>query len=124
MAKPKREVIQGWIDNDSYGTDVLKEDKDSYSGEAIASVFEEYTGKEISVHYYITDKKVSEDEALEASVIKDLGGEVKAEFILDAYSSWTVMDHKQEAVVGGHDLIEELSSYGGKYCTLIIESKA
>lgn len=124
MADTKKEVVQGWIDSDSYGSDVLKENKGDYSGTAIAVVFEEYTGEEVSVHYYITDSKVTELEALEASVIKDLGGEVKAEFILDAYSSWTVMEHKQEAVVGGHDLIEELSNYEGKYCTLVIETRA
>jgi hypothetical protein len=118
-----KKVTCGWIDTDSYGSLVIKVDKHDHSGSPIAEVFEEYTGKKIAVHYYITDETVTEDQALEASVRKDLGGDVQAEFILDAYSSWTIMDFKQEAVVGGHDLIAELESYEDKFCTLIIESE-
>lgn len=115
-----KEVSQGWIEYDSYGSLVLKANKDNYSGEPVAELFEPFNGKTVSTHYYITDKPVTEDEALEASIVKDLGGETKAEFILDAYSSWTVLDHKQEATVGGHNLIDELDTYEGKYCTLVI----
>lgn len=118
-----KEISQGWIKYDNYGTLVLKGKKDDYSGEAVAELFEPFNGKEVSVHYYITDKPVTEAEALEASVVKDLGGETKAEFILDAYSSWTVLEHKQKAVVGGHNLIDELDTYEGKYCTLVISTR-
>lgn len=107
-------IYSGFINNDEYGVDNI-------GNEPIADIFEQYNGKIISVQYYITDKKVTPEQALEASIIKDFGGKVDAEYVLDAYSSWTILELIQNASVGGHNIYDELSSYDGKYCTLIIQ---
>lgn len=119
----KERVFTGWLDVNTYGVTVIKSTKDEYFGEPIAELLEDFQGKEVSVHYYITNKKMSQDEALESSIRKDLGGVVDAEYDLDAYSSWTVMELDEKGMVGGHDLIDELGSHEGKYCILVVQVK-
>ncbi len=120
MSKDFKEIIQGWVYTDSYGALTLSQKENDRYGQSVAELFEEYAGKSLAVSYYITDKQVSTDEAMSASIVKDLGGEIDAEFVLDAYSEWTVMEFKEKAIVGGHDLVQELETYEGKYCTLVL----
>ena len=81
-------------------------------------------GDKVFVRYYLSDKEITLDQANTALIIKKCGGDIdELEFILDAYSEYTIMDYKEDLKVGGHDLFEELVDYDGKYLILIIEKQ-
>jgi len=90
--------------------------------ELIKNDFEK--GNSVFVSYYITDKKVSEAEAKKSLILKTIGGNLdELHYELYAYSEYTIEDIKEGFIVGGHDLINELKNYEGKFLTLIIEKK-
>jgi len=75
--------------------------------------------KQVTVSYYITDIPCTKEEAKE-DFIKKLSGSVSTKFNT-RYSDitgylWT----DEECKIGGHDLIEELGSYIGKFVILEI----
>lgn len=93
----------------------------SYLVEDVKTDFKK--GDNVFVRYYVTDKEVTEEEAKEALILKTINGNVdELEFILDAYSEYTIMELEEHLVVGGHDLFNELQDYEGKFLTLIIET--
>jgi hypothetical protein len=93
-----------------------------YLVEAVECDFKK--GDKVFVRYYLSDKEITLDQANRALIIKTCGGDIdELEFILDAYSEYTIMDYKEELKVGGHDLFEELEDYEGKYLILIIEKQ-
>ena len=80
----------------------------------------ENSGHYLTVKYFISDVERSYDDMLEdwLTVIMGIG---EAEFV-QHYSDitgylWT----DENLMVGGHDLLQELRSYIGKYCLLEIE---
>ncbi len=96
---------------------------DSYLVGDVESDFKK--GDRVFVRYYVTDKEVTEDEAKEAVIRKAIGGNLdELEFILDAYSEYTILELEEHLVVGGHDLLSELQDYDGKFLTLVVEANA
>ena len=68
------------------------------------------------------NKQITEEEAKEKFLLSTFGREVESiNFVLEAYSEWTIMDYVEEFKIGGHDLYKELSNYDGSYLLLIIE---
>jgi hypothetical protein len=56
-------------------------------------------------------------------VIYLFGGDIEElDFVLDAYSEYTIMDYSEELKIGGHDLFNELQNSEGKFLLLIIEA--
>lgn len=93
-----------------------------YLVEAVERDFKK--GEKVFVRYYLSDKEITLDQANTALIIKTCGGYIdELEFILEAYSEYTIMDYKEDLKVGGHDLFEELEDYEGKYLILIIEKQ-
>lgn len=81
-------------------------------------------GDLIFVRYYISDKEITEDQAKEALILKTIGGNIdELDFVLEAYSEYTIMDYNESLKIGGHDLFQELQDCDGKYLLLIIDSK-
>lgn len=111
-------IYKGFLEIDEYGC--LK-CGDSYLVKDIELDFKK--GDKVFVRYYVTDKEVTEDKAEEALILKTIGGNIDdLEFVLDAYSEYTIMELEEHLVVGGHDLFNELQSCEGKFLTLIIEA--
>ena len=75
--------------------------------------------KNVSVNYYISDEKLPREE-LEKKHIEKIFGIVDAE-CYPVYSDvtgylWT----EEKCIIGGHDLVEELNNYEGKYIDMEI----
>ncbi len=121
----KTEIYKGWLLEGSWGEgdDILylsPNVNSYYDGEVLAEVLEELKGEPVSVRYHITSKEMSLDEATE-DYIKKLYGKVDAD-VGHHYSEitgylWT----DEEINIGGHDLIEELHSFIGKYLILVVD---
>lgn len=110
-----RKKYTGYIDIDGDGLlNIVQDDKSLVLADLIKNDFN--IGDNVSVKYYILDKEKTEEEATDALLKRIYGDIEKLNFILEAYSEWTILD------LGGHDLIEELSGYEGKYLILIIKS--
>lgn len=78
------------------------------------------SGKTVTVRYWTTDKQVTRNEAIKAFNEK-LMGKVDCDFGAH-YSEMTgYLFTDEEVNVGGHDLIERLRSYVGKFLILEIE---
>ena len=43
------------------------------------------------------------------------------EWVLDAYSEYSITEFKENLVIGGHDLVGELTNYKGKFLLLVVE---
>ena len=111
-------IYTGKLNIDDYGC--LEYGDNGYLLEDVEGDFNR--GDKVFVAYYISDKEITLNEAKEALVMKTCGGNIdELEFILDAYSEWTIMDYKEDFKVGGHDLFDELEDHDGKYLILIIE---
>jgi len=109
----------GFLNIDEYGCLTIG---DNYLIDLIDDDFKK--GDKIFIRYYITDKEVTDEEAAKAHIIKTIGGEIdELDFILDAYSEYTILDYNEELKIGGHDLFDELCNSDGKYLNLIIEKK-
>ena len=86
----------------------------------VAEELEWMNGKNVTVRYWITDSKVTRDEAAE-DFIRNLIGVAETR-LGSRYSEmtgylWTDEDLK----VGGHDLLDELKSNVGKWLILEVE---
>jgi len=86
----------------------------------VEELSEEIGNKFTTVRYYISDKEVTLEQA-EEYFIRQLYGEVDADYHM-SYSEltgylWTT----EELEIGGHDLLEELKSHIGKYLILIAQ---
>ena len=93
--------------------------QDSYLIEEITNTFKR--GDVVSVEYFITDKEVTEEEARETFVMKTLGGPIEElDFVLEAYSIYSILELTEELIIGGHDLLEELQSFEGSFLILVI----
>ena len=112
-------IYTGKLNVDEYG---CLECGDEYLVESVEDDFKK--GDKVFVRYYLSDKEITLDQANTALIIKTCGGDIdELEFILDAYSEYTIMEYKEELKVGGHDLLEELEDYEGKYLILIVEKQ-
>ena len=125
-----RKKYTGYIDIDGDGLlNIVQDDKSLVLADLIKNDFN--IGDNVSVKYYILDKEKTEEEATDALLKRIYGDIEKLNFILEAYSEWTIeaysewtiLDLEEEVIIGGHDLIEELSGYEGKYLILIIRAE-
>lgn len=77
-------------------------------------------GKQVTARYWITDRECTKDEANDC-FMKEVMGYGEADFG-SRYSECTgYLWTDEELNIGGHDLIEELNSYIGKWLILEIE---
>jgi hypothetical protein len=113
----------------------IKDDGDyeylSLSGynEPLAKVLECYHNKVLSIHYFIVDKEMSEDEAMTEFLTNidtdkyELKGKADIQYI-PRYSEYTgYLWTDEDLMIGGHDLLEELSSNIGRYLILIVNEE-
>ena len=111
-------IYKGFLTIDEYG---CLECGDSYLISDVGSDFEK--GDKVFVRYFLSDKEITEEQAKEALILKTLGGDIEElDFILDAYSEYTIMDYSEELKIGGHDLFNELQDSEGKFLLLIIDA--
>ena len=113
-------VYKGIVKEGDYG-----ENSDAlFIGEGsqpIAKIFEEdFEAKQVTVRYWTSDVEKTKEE-IQESVLRKLFGDVDAMYS-DSYSEitgylWT----DEELNVGGHDLIEEIRSYLGKFIYLEVD---
>lgn len=99
------------IDNET-NIDLVKKFK------AIFDLFE----SEVSVDYFISDVKKTDDEIKE-SYLMNIWGAISADYTEDSYrySSLTFgTDYNSYLKIGGHDLFEEMKDFEGKWCVLTI----
>lgn len=89
--------------------------------EPIAEILQDkINGKEVSIRYWISNTEKPKQE-LQETFLKKLFGAVDAEY-QDVYSDYTgYLWTDQNLKIGGHDLLEELLSYLGKFIYLEID---
>lgn len=115
-----KKIYSGMLEIDCYGC--LK-CGDSYLIDDMDYDFKQ--GDKVFVRYFLSDKEIIEDEATEALIFKTIGGNVDSlNFVLYAYSEYTILEYDEKAVIGGHDLFSELQDAEGNYLLLIIETCA
>ena len=112
-----QEIYAGKLNIDEYG---CLQCGDEYLIESVDRDFKK--GDRVFVRYYLSDKEITLEEANKALIIKTCGGDIEElEFILCAYSEYTIMDYKEELKIGGHDLFNVLEDQEGKYLILVID---
>lgn len=85
------------------------------------AIFDLYES-EVSVNFFVCDKKISEKEVLEAHIAK-LSGAIDAKY--ESYS-YDYSEHSYGTYhdtylqIGGHNLLDELSDSEGKWCLMKI----
>lgn len=111
----KTKTYQGWIGACPYGFLSLADNQaDEYPPSLADKITEDWeTGEKVSLRYYIT--------AAEALIVKTFGGDLDAEYLLDAYSEYTVLEWEEGLKIGGHSLIEELATFDGNYAVIVVE---
>lgn len=88
---------------------------------AIFDLFE----SEVSVSYFISDEKKTEDE-IQEGWLKQMFGGITAEYETSSYnySSYTYgTDYDTYLKIGGHDLFDEFSELNDKWCVLKVNVK-
>ena len=91
------------------------------NSQPIAKIFEEdFEDKQVTVRYWTSDKEKTKEE-IQESVLRQLFGDVQANYN-DTYSEitgylWT----DEDLNIGGHDLLEEIRSYLGKFIYLEVD---
>ena len=116
--------IKGWIRESDFGDSddiVWLDDYDGYRCRPLTEDLENICGEQVTVYYYITDKKCTLEEAQEQFLRYMYAGEAECEFNA-RYSDitgylWT----DENLIIGGHDLLEEIRSHIGSYLILQIE---
>lgn len=100
--------------------DVLFLEEESWYGDPLAETLQDDLddwGHYASVRYWIADKLLEDDALIELSV-RVLCGEIEAEFNPHYSENTGYLWTDENIVVGGHDLLNELSQHVGKYCLL------
>jgi len=120
----KQHVFSGYLLYDDYEFLCLDEKAEyHHHGSPLGGMINEKisNGTNVFVRYYISDKPLTLENANEALIYKSLGlGNVEANYVLEAYSEYTIEAWEHTAVVGGHDLLKELDTHTGKYLILVI----
>ena len=76
--------------------------------------------KFVSIRYYVSNVEITLEQA-EEYFIRQLYGEVDAEYEMIYSETTGYLWTNEELKVGGHDLLEEFKSFIGKYLILIAE---
>ena len=119
----KTKTYQGWLGECPYGfLSLAEKPTDEYPPSLAEKIAEDWkTGEKVALRYYITDAEVTLEQASEALIVKTFGGDLDAEYLLDAYSEYTVLEWEEGLKIGGHSLIEELATFDGKYAVIVVE---
>ena len=86
----------------------------------VEDIFYDIANKFATVRYFISDKKVLLEEA-QKLFIEKLYGKISVEYEIHYSETTGYLWTTEELEVGGHDLLEELKSYIGKYLILIVD---
>ena len=91
------------------------------NSQPIAEIFEEdFEAKQVTVRYWTSDKEATKEE-IQVRVLRKLFGDVEANY-KDSYSELTgYLWTDEELNVGGHNLLEEIRSYLGKFIYLEVD---
>jgi len=123
----KEFTFRGYISidwNDDFKTIKLTDDKSIDLVKKFRAIFDLFEC-EVSVSYFISDTKKSEEEIKEGW-LQNLFGGITAEYKTSSYyySSHTYgTDYDTYLNIGGHDLFDEFGSFIDKYCVLKINLK-
>lgn len=113
-------TYKGIVKQNHYGenSDTLFIGEDN---QPIAEIFkEDFENKQVTVRYWTSDEEKTKEQ-LQKSMLRKLFGDVDANYS-DAYSDTTGYLWTDEKLnVGGHDLLEEIRSYLGKYIYLEVD---
>lgn len=120
----KTKTYKGWLGQCEYGFLSISEDKNESCGPSLADLItaDWEKGEKVSLRYYIGDAPMTEEQAKEALIHKLYGGDLDAEYVLDAYSEYTILEWEEGLKIGGHDLIEELGTHDGKFVVIVVEA--
>ena len=119
----KKKTYRGWLYNCSFNFLAISEEI-SDSGPSLARLIEDdwSKGERVFLRNYISDAPMNEEQADEALIQKMyVDDPLEATHVLVAYSEYTVEAWEQELRIGGHNLIDELETYLGKYAVIIVE---
>ena len=120
----KTKTYKGWLGHDEYDFLTITkvgEKSDLPLAELITEDWKK--GDQVSLRYYIADKPMTENQATGALIQKLYGGDLDAEYDLEAYSEYTIEAWEEGLKIGGHDLIKELEGYSGKYIIVVVEAR-
>ncbi len=113
-------VYKGIVTESDYGEnwDALFIGENS---QPIAEIFEEdFEAKQVTVRYWTSDEEKTKEE-IQESVLRQQFGDVEANYN-DAYSEITgYLWSDEDLNIGGHDLLEEIRSYLGKFIYLEVD---
>lgn len=115
ILKTGKVILNGkiWID---------KEYSHLYIGNESVSSIDEFKGEFVKFTYYICKQPIYEDSVIYDFLESYYEGKCTSNSEYMYGTSWTgCYGREDEFNVGGHDIIEELSSHEGKYCYLILE---
>ena len=117
--------IKGWIRESDYSdsADVIFIDDlgRKFPEEPLADQLAWLSGEQVTVYYYITDKKCTLEEAQEQFLKMMYAGEAECEFHAHYSDITGYLWTDENLVIGGHDLLEEIRSHVGSYLLLEIE---
>lgn len=119
----KQLQYEGWIEVEDWydAFDILLFKVNEWTKHPLADLLEcEIKNVRVNVRYFVTDKEVSLDEA-QGQFLKNLMGiaDVKFQSYYSEYTGYLWTD--EDIIIGGHDLLEELKGYDGKYLILLID---
>ena len=104
-------TIRGDWDTLHVGNEIL--------GEQISE--SEFEGLKVFLRYFISDEPMATIEEAEEGLVRTVTGTLEAEAFPVCGSEWTGQyDFQQGLTVGGHCLIQELTSHEGKYVLIHI----
>ncbi|NRA92340.1 MAG: hypothetical protein HRU26_06580 [Psychroserpens sp.] len=91
------------------------------NSQPIAEIFEEdFEAKQVTVRYWTSDEEKTKEE-IQESVLRQLFGDVEANYNDDYSETTGYLWTDEDLNVGGHDLLEEIRSYLGKFIYLEVD---
>lgn len=110
-------TYKGWLTNT---TDIEGNIFLAFGGEPLSKTLQWMSGKNVNVEYWVSEKADTLDN-IEENSTRILFGELEAKY-QSHYSELTgYLWTDDDLTIGGHDLINELQSYVGKYLILRIK---
>ena len=113
--------LSGWLRMDTYGeADDILYLSDEPTEPLIERLQEEISEHQISVRYWICDQEETKSSAIEA-FLHVLDGVADVKFGSRYSEATGYLWTDEELMVGGHDLVQELSSATGKFLILEVD---
>ena len=82
-----------------------------------------FKDKKVSVRYFVSNAPLVDIESAEEGLIRTILGALEADAYPLCGSEWTGhYGFEQSLMVGGHDLLEEMRSYVGKYVLIEVST--